>query len=102
VLVIPSHREAWAVVVNEAVAAGLAVVASSIVGAAVELVQDGVNGRIFPSGDVTALTECLLDVTADDRTDTMKAASAAALQQWRRRADPVVGLRDALQHAGLL
>src|SRR5262249_8090015 len=46
VLVIPSDFEPWGVVVNEALAAGLAVVASDAVGAAAELVRDGVNGRV--------------------------------------------------------
>lgn len=102
VLVLPSRSEPWAVVVNEAVAAGLAVVASDAVGAAAELVRDGVNGRVFPSGDLAALVECLRDVTAPGRCDTLKSASPAVLADWRRRGDPIRGLRTALATVGVL
>jgi len=102
VLVLPSEVEPWAVVINEAAAAGLAIVASEVVGAAAELVRDGVNGRIFPAGDVAALRGALLDVTRADRTDAMKAASATVLADWRRRGDPVAGLRRALERGGVL
>jgi glycosyltransferase involved in cell wall biosynthesis len=107
VLVLPSEYEPWAVVINEAAAAGLAIVASDVVGAAAELVRDGVNGRTFPAGDGAALTAALRDVTAPDvtapdRADAMKAASAAVLADWRRRGDPVEGLRAALTYFHVL
>jgi glycosyltransferase involved in cell wall biosynthesis len=102
VLVLPSRYEPWALVVNEAAAAGMALVCSDVVGAAIELVRDGVNGRLFPEGDQQAATECLLDVTAPERIDAMKAASPMVLEEWRRVADPVNGLRQALRMVGLL
>jgi glycosyltransferase involved in cell wall biosynthesis len=102
VLVLPSDYEPWALVVNEAAAAGLAVVASDSVGAAAELVRDGVNGRTFPRGDLPALTAALLEVTDPAAIDGRRAASAAVLDDWRRRADPVRGLRDALGSVGAL
>ncbi|MDB5321969.1 MAG: glycosyl transferase, group 1 [Phycisphaerales bacterium] len=102
ILVLPSDAEPWAVVINEAAAAGLAIVASDVVGAAAELVRDGVNGRIFPAGDAAALRAALLDITRPDRIDTAKAASAAILADWRRRGDPVQGLRRALESTGVL
>jgi glycosyltransferase involved in cell wall biosynthesis len=100
VLVLPSAFEPWAVVINEAVAAGLAVVATDVVGAAAELVRDGVNGRIVPVDARAELTAALRDVTAD--ANRMKGASAAVLADWRRRADPVEGVRRALASAGVL
>jgi glycosyltransferase involved in cell wall biosynthesis len=102
VLVLPSEHEPWALVVNEAAAAGLAIVSSDIVGAAAELVRDGVNGRLFPAGDLEALARCLREVTLDSRIDAMKAASGSVLETWRRRGDPVDGLRRALQSCGVL
>ena len=102
VLVLPSDYEPWALVVNEAVAAGLAVVSSNVVGAAAELVREGVNGRLFPPGDLRALMECLLDVTEAVNIDAMKSASADMLADWRRRGDPVAGLRGALKQSGLI
>jgi glycosyltransferase involved in cell wall biosynthesis len=97
VLAHPPDVEPWALVINEAAAAGLAIVASDVVGAAAELVRDGVNGRVFPAGDGVALRQALLDVTAPDRIDAYKAASAAVLADWQRRGDPVEGVRKALE-----
>jgi glycosyltransferase involved in cell wall biosynthesis len=102
VLVLPSQHEPWALVVNEAAAAGLAIVASDVVGAVADLVVDHVNGRIFPSRDLAKLTECLLDVTDPDHIDAMKAASHDVIARWRRESDPVEGLRKALRSLKVL
>jgi glycosyltransferase involved in cell wall biosynthesis len=99
VLVHPPDVEPWALVINEAAAAGLAIIASDAVGAAAELVRDGVNGRVFPAGDVAALRAVLLDVTA--HSPSYKAASADVLAAWREQGDPVNGMRKALQSLGL-
>jgi glycosyltransferase involved in cell wall biosynthesis len=57
--VVPSLSEPWGVVVNEALACGTPVIASDAVGAAEDLIRDGVNGRIYPAGGVHALAEAL-------------------------------------------
>src|SRR4029079_1075716 len=101
VLVLPSQYEPWALVINEAAAAGMAIVSSGVVGASAELVRDGVNGRLFPPDDLEALTECLLDVTGPDRITGMQAASPIILEEWRRLGDPIDGLRKALSSAGV-
>jgi glycosyltransferase involved in cell wall biosynthesis len=97
VLVLPSDFEPWALVINEAAAAGLAIVSSNVVGAAAELVREDVNGRLFAPGDVQGLIRALLEVTEASVTDRMKAASAGILADWRQRGDPVEGLRHALK-----
>jgi glycosyltransferase involved in cell wall biosynthesis len=102
VLVLPSDYEPWGLVVNEAAAAGLAIVCSDVVGAAAELVREGVNGRLFPRGDGAALAQCLRDVTSEGRIDAMKSRSRRLLEDWRRRGDPVDGLRRALAACGVL
>lgn len=98
-LVLPSDNEPWGVVINEAVAAGMAVVASDVVGAAAELVRDGVNGRLFPRGDSAALTVALREVTAS--VDRYRSASAGVLAEWHRVGDPVAGLSAALASVGI-
>ncbi len=100
VLVLPSDYEPWGVVIAEA-CTRLAIIASSVVGAAAELVQDGVNGKVFAAGSLQELTKALLEVTSPGRIDAMKAASPLLLEAWRRRADPVAGLRRALEEAGV-
>jgi len=102
VLVLPSDFDQWAVVIIEAAAAGLAIVASAVVGAAVELVRDGVNGFTFVPGDLQQLTRCLRDVTDPERIAVFKASSLRVLAEWRQRADPVKGLRQALIDSGVI
>jgi 1,2-diacylglycerol 3-alpha-glucosyltransferase len=57
-LVLPSRREPWGLVVNEAMAAGLPVIVSRQCGCAENLVTAD-NGFLFPSDDQQALTDCL-------------------------------------------
>jgi len=59
VFVLPSYIEPWAVVVNEAMNFALPVIASQQVGAADDLVKDGVNGFRFDAGDTGALATIL-------------------------------------------
>ena len=96
VLAHPANNEQWALVVQEAAAAGLALVVADTVGSAIELVRDGINGRRFRTDDLADLVHALRDVTSADRINEMKAASAQALWQWRQIYDPVNGLRLAL------
>jgi len=99
VLVIPSDYEPWAVVVNEAAAAGLAIIASDVVGAAFDLVRDGVNGFTFPAGDLHALRSRLAQVMSPGRVDELKQATLPILTEWRRLHDPVRTLRELLYEA---
>lgn len=101
VFVLPSRREPWGVVVNEAVAAGSVVVASAVVGAAMELVRDGISGRLVRPDSVAALSAALEDVTRTERLRELAAAVPGVLDDWRRRADPVAGMRAALRSVGL-
>jgi glycosyltransferase involved in cell wall biosynthesis len=102
VLVLPSLQEPWAVVINEAVSSGLAVVASEAVGAAYELVENGVNGERFATGDRKALEQSLRRVSAPEQLPHLKAGSEGVLRRWRELADPVAGLRRALKDSGVL
>lgn len=108
ILVLPSDYEPWALVINEAVAAGLAVVASDRVAAAAELVTDvvsgyGANGCIVPAGDMPKLADALRHATHPDVIDQMKAAAPTALKRWQSEGDPISGFRKAINavtHSG--
>jgi len=63
--VFPSVSDPWGLVVNEAMASGLPLVASSSAGAVADLVQDGRNGFVVEPGDVDALREALSTLIAD-------------------------------------
>jgi glycosyltransferase involved in cell wall biosynthesis len=63
--VLPSRSEQWGMVLNEAAAAGLPLVATTAAGAAHELVEPGVNGFLVEPGDVGALAQALRSVAED-------------------------------------
>lgn len=65
VLVLPSLSEPWGMPLNEGAAAGLPLVATDAVGAAWDLVDDGVNGFRVPAADAAALHDALERLIAD-------------------------------------
>ena len=75
VLVLPSKSEGRPVVVLQAMAAGLAVVASDIPGTR-DLVEDGATGCLFPPGSSAALADALarLETDPEHRHDLVRAA----------------------------
>ena len=60
--VLPSTREPWGLVVNEAMAAELPVLVSDRCGCAADLVQEGSNGFTFPPRDRDVLTRQMLHI----------------------------------------
>lgn len=59
VFVLPSQREVWGLVVNEAMVCRLPVICSEYAGIARDLMQDGVNGYIFNPHSIDSLFEKL-------------------------------------------
>jgi glycosyltransferase involved in cell wall biosynthesis len=59
VFVLPSEEEPWGLVVNEAMCAGLPVIATSAVGSVQDLIRDGENGLVYEPGDVEGLAAAL-------------------------------------------
>lgn len=59
VFVIPSRHDGWAVVVNQALAAGLPILASNQVGAARDYVKSGENGLLFNADDEISLYQAM-------------------------------------------
>lgn len=64
-LVLPSRSEVWGFVLNEAMEFGLPLVVSDAVGAADDLVQDGVHGAIVPVGDIEGFATALGPLLTD-------------------------------------
>lgn len=79
--VFPSHGDPWGVVVNEAMACGLPVITTSGVGAAYDLVVDGINGAVVPPKDVGALADAIERVLASDRAE-MGQNSMEIIDEW--------------------
>ncbi len=83
VFVLPSRHDGWGVVVNQAIGTGLPVICSDAVGAAHDLVEEGVNGTVFPAGNAVALAGCLERFVANpELAARWGAASRAKAQLW--------------------
>lgn len=96
VFVLVSRHEPWGLVVNEAMAAGRAVIVGDEVGCAADLVRHGVNGYAVPAGDIAALADALSEVTASpERAWSMGQESRRIIETWSFRED-LAGLRQAL------
>lgn len=96
IFVLPSVHEPWGLVVNEAMNAGRAVIASDDVGCQEDLVRDGVNGAVFPARDVAALAHAIERVLASPETAVrMGEAGRRIVAEYSFEQD-VRGLRQAL------
>src|SRR6185312_11335555 len=99
VFVLPSQHEPWGLIVNEVMNAGRAVIVSTDVGCQPDLITDGVEGCIFPVGDIDALTGALRRVLASPETAAaMGHRALEKIQRWGFEED-VRGLRQALAKA---
>lgn len=98
IFVFPSRLETFGLVVIEAMAAGLPVVAARVGGVS-DIVTEGVTGYTFDSGDTRALTEGIAKIAAD--RDVMRAMGAQArafaeTQSWEAIMDEVIDVYAAL------
>lgn len=61
VFVLPSKgpNETWGLAINEAMAAGKAIICSNACGASLDIVRNGENGFVFEKGNENALLKCL-------------------------------------------
>ena len=96
VLVLPSRHEPWGLIVNEGMNAARPAIVSDDVGSGPDLIENGVNGCIYPVGDVDALANALrrvLDVPG--AAAAMGQRAFERIQSWGFEED-VKGLRRAL------
>ncbi len=94
IFVFPSALETFGLVVVEAMAAGLPVVASRVGGVA-DVVREGVNGYTFESGDIEAQVEGVRQIAASRERITQMGRAARAFaetQTWPAMMDEVVDL----------
>ncbi len=74
-LVFPSLYDVWGLVVNEALAQGLPVIATDQVGAVDDLVEEGVNGLVVPARSSQALVDAMREITTWDEARRERAAA---------------------------
>ena len=72
VLVLPTYSDTWGLVVNEAMACGVPVIASRVAGCVADLVKDGENGYVVEAGNTESLAEAMTKIlTGPSRRDHM-------------------------------
>jgi glycosyltransferase involved in cell wall biosynthesis len=83
--VLPSRGpgETWGLAINEAMACSRAVIASTRVGCAPDLIEPGENGFVFEAGNAEDLARCLQQVIENqDRARAMGRASRQRIRDW--------------------
>jgi glycosyltransferase involved in cell wall biosynthesis len=78
-LVFPTLSDPWGLVVNEAMACGLPIIASDAAGCVADLVQDGENGYVIPTGDVGKLAEAMAAFARDPQLASRMGQHSARL-----------------------
>jgi glycosyltransferase involved in cell wall biosynthesis len=63
--VFPTHSDPWGLVVNEAAACGLPIIASEAAGCVPDLLEDNWNGRVVPAHVVTQLAMAMQELASD-------------------------------------
>jgi glycosyltransferase involved in cell wall biosynthesis len=83
VFLLSSNEEGQGIVIVEAMASGLPVVATSCVGPP-EMITDGVEGLLTPVGSVKALADAIVRINADreSRRRMSQAARARAVREF--------------------
>lgn len=76
-LMFPTHSDPWGLVVNEAMACGLPIIASHVAGCVPDLVKNAENGFVVPPGNIEALTNAMHAVI-DDASTTQEFAARSA------------------------
>ncbi len=65
VFIFPTHSDPWGLVVNEAMACGLPIIATDVAGATADLVKDGWNGHVVRPGDIRQLASAMKKIFED-------------------------------------
>lgn len=94
--VLPSRSEPWGMVLNEAAAAGLPLVASEAAGGAHDLIEHGVNGFRVPVDDEAALTAALERLAGNPE---FRASAGARSLELARRFTPEAWALAVAAHA---
>jgi glycosyltransferase involved in cell wall biosynthesis len=96
-LVLPSHFDPRATVINEAMACGLPVVITDRCGPFADIAQHGDNAFVFAPGDVDALRDALDTLASDDALRRRTGERSRAIIATWSYAEGVAGVKEALQ-----
>ena len=83
IFVLPSHFEPWGLVVNEAMASGLPVIATDQVGCVDDLVKHAKSGLVVPAGAPSELARAMKSLASDaDLRKRMSAEAKRIIAGW--------------------
>ncbi|OHB21084.1 MAG: hypothetical protein A2666_04840 [Parcubacteria group bacterium RIFCSPHIGHO2_01_FULL_47_10b] len=97
VFVLPSEKDMWGIVVNEAMCYGKPIITTDKVGSATDLIDES-NGFIYPSGDIEALANHLLFfLNNPGKASTMGTNSFKKISKWGP-SETAQGIHRAILH----
>jgi glycosyltransferase involved in cell wall biosynthesis len=100
VLVFPAVRERFGMVVIEALAAGLPVIAASTSGAGADLLRDGENGIVVGERDVPAIANAMARLLGDPALRTRMSCKAMSVAEEHDVTIEAKRFVDAIQYFG--
>ncbi len=81
--VLPSVREPWGLVVNEAMASGLPVIATQKIGSAQDLIIEGQSGYLVPASDAEAMASAIdRACESEERLRAMGEGAQRVIASW--------------------
>jgi len=100
IFVLPSYEETWGRVLNEAMACGLPVISTTRVGAAADLIIDGVNGFVVEDKNTEQLCQALRKILSDSELkQSMGSKSQQMIDESFKIEHAVDGFMAAVNYA---
>ena len=93
-MVMPSEMESFGLAALEAMACKVPSIATAV-GGVPELIQDGVNGRLFPVGDISAMAKAAIELLSDDAKHAALATEARQTAQQLYCASKIIPRYEA-------
>ena len=93
-MVMPSQLESFGLAALESMACRVPAIATAV-GGVPELIDDGVNGRLFPVGDVDGMAQAAIDLLTDDAKYAAMANAARQTEQKRYCASKIIPQYEA-------
>jgi glycosyltransferase involved in cell wall biosynthesis len=86
-LVFPTHTDPWGFVVNEAMACGVAVIATDVPGCVADLVVDSSTGLVVPAHNVSCLKHAMVELASDpERVMLMRRHAVLKISEYSPKA----------------
>ena len=82
VFVLPTKKDVWGLVINEAMSMGLPVVTTDKCIAGLELVENGKNGYIVPVDDVNVLSQRIKEILTDEQITGIGKSSLEKIRNY--------------------